>query len=41
MRARVAALSYIVLTSLYDLYGLLPLNAHNLMLIVAGLVLPF
>ena len=37
----VSGLSYIVLTSLYDLYGLLPLNAHNLMLIVAGLVLPF
>jgi len=36
----VSGLSYIVLTSLYDLYGLLPLNAHNLMLIVAGLVLP-
>ena len=30
----VSGLSYIVLTSLYDLYGLLPLNAHNLMLIV-------
>ena len=37
----VSGLSYIVLTSLYDLHGLLPLNAHNLMLIVAGLVLPF
>src|SRR5262245_22892639 len=37
----VSGLSYIVVTSLYDLYGLLPLNAHNLMLIVAGLVLPF
>ena len=37
----VSGLSYIVLTSLYDLYGLLPLNAHNLMLVLAGLVLPF
>ena len=32
--------SYLVITSLYDLHGLLPLNIHNVMLIVAGLVLP-
>jgi adenylate cyclase len=30
-----------VLTSLYDMYELLLLNAHNAMLIVAGIVLPF
>ena len=37
----VSGLSYIVLTSLYDMRGLLLLNVHNAMLIFAGLVLPF
>jgi adenylate cyclase len=37
----VSGLSYIVLTSLYDMHGLLLLNVHNAMLIAAGLVLPF
>ena len=37
----VTGLSYIVLTVLYDARGLLPLNAHNAMLIIMGLVLPF
>ena len=36
-----SGLSYIVLTSLYDMHELLLLNAHNAMLIVAGIVLPF
>jgi len=36
-----SGLSYIVLTALYDMHGLLLLNAHNAVLIVAGLVLPF
>jgi adenylate cyclase len=36
-----SGLSYIVLTSLYDLQELLLLNVHNLMLIVAGILLPF
>jgi adenylate cyclase len=37
----ISGLSYIVMTSLYDLWGLLPVNAHNGMLVVAGVVLPF
>jgi adenylate cyclase len=37
----ISGLSYIVMMSLYDLHGLLPVNAHNAMLIVAGIVLPF
>jgi adenylate cyclase len=36
-----SGLSYIVMTSIYDLHELLPLNAHNAMLVIAGLVLPF
>ena len=36
----ISGASYIVMTSLYDLHGLLPLNLHNVLLIVAGLVLP-
>ena len=38
---RRSGLSYIVMTSLYDLRGLLLLNMHNVVLIVTGLVLPF
>jgi adenylate cyclase len=37
----ISGLSYIVMMSLYDLRGLLPVNAHNLMLILAGIILPF
>src|SRR5690349_12406139 len=37
----VSGASYIVMTSLYDFYGLLPLNLHNLLLIVVGIVLPW
>ena len=37
----VSAASYIVITSLYDLRGLLPLNAYNALLVIVGLVLPF
>jgi len=36
-----SGLSYIVITSLYDLRGLWLLNIYNVVLIVAGLVLPF
>jgi adenylate cyclase len=36
----VSGASYILLTSLYDLSGLLLLNAYNALLIVVGLVLP-
>src|ERR1700752_2989216 len=37
----VSGLSYIIITSLYDLRGLWLLNIYNALLIVAGLVLPF
>jgi len=33
--------SYILMTSLYDFWGLLPLNAHNALLVIAGGLLPF
>ena len=36
----ISGASYIVMTSLYDFHGLLPLNLHNVLLIVVGLVLP-
>lgn len=36
----VSGASYIVMTSLYDFHGLLPLNLHNVLLIVVGLLLP-
>jgi hypothetical protein len=37
----ISGLSYIAMTSLYDFWGLLPVNAHNLMLVIAGIALPF
>jgi adenylate cyclase len=37
----VSGLSYILMTSLYDLHGLWPLNIYNVALIIAGIVLPF
>jgi adenylate cyclase len=37
----ISGLSYIVMTSLYDFWGLLPVNAHNGMLVIAGIALPF
>ena len=37
----ISAASYIAITSLYDLRGLLLLNAYNLILVIGGLVLPF
>lgn len=37
----VSGASYIAMTSLYDFHGLLPLNLHNLLLIVVGVVLPW
>jgi adenylate cyclase len=37
----VSGLSYIVITSLYDLRGLWLLNIYNVVLILAGLILPF
>ena len=36
-----SGLSYIVITSLYDLRGLWLLNIYNVVLIAAGLILPF
>jgi adenylate cyclase len=36
----ISGASYIVMTSLYDFHGLLPLNLHNVLLIVVGQVLP-
>lgn len=37
----VSGASYIAMTSLYDFYGLLPLNLHNVLLIALGVVLPW
>jgi adenylate cyclase len=37
----VSGASYFLMTSLYDFRGLLPLNAHNVLLILAGGLLPF
>jgi len=37
----VSGISYIALTSFYDLLGLLPLNIYNALLVVIGIVLPF
>lgn len=37
----VSGASYVLITSLYDARGLWPLNIYNILLIVAGLVLPF
>ena len=36
----ISGASYIVMTSLYDFHGLLPLNLHNVLLVVVGMVLP-
>ena len=36
----ISGTSYIAMTSLYDFHGLLPLNLHNVLLIVVGQVLP-
>ena len=36
----ISGASYIAMTSLYDFHGLLPLNLHNVLLLVAGVVLP-
>jgi adenylate cyclase len=36
----ISGTSYIAMTSLYDFHGLLPLNLHNVLLIVLGFVLP-
>src|ERR1044071_6950968 len=40
-RGIASGLSYILITSLYDLRGLWLINIYNVVLITAGLVLPF
>jgi len=37
----ISGLSYILLTCLHDMRGLWPLNIHNALLVLGGLVLPF
>ena len=36
-----SGLSYITMTSFYDVYGLLPLNAYNALLVIVSVALPF